>query len=104
MTTTLPPKRVVQSRYRQADVPEDYAEEIQDAINRGTQLVSNVKRELDFHGSSPESCLTRFTDPRAGEERWAVEVWAGKGKWTRDFGDEQLATAYQLHENNRLGI
>lgn len=95
---TLPERRIIESVNQRCDVPEDYAEAIQKAINTGEQINCFTR------GSAVETCLTQFTDPLAEETRWAVEVWSQSRKWTRDYSTESAALTYQQKERHRLHI
>lgn len=102
----LPLVRRIESR--NPDVSDQYAEEIQDAINRGVQVSSFTLTSDSYSAFADEplkeSCLTRFTDPRTGDERWAVEIWSVSNKWSRDYAHREHAEAYLIRQHDRLGI
>jgi len=86
-------------------VDEEYAQEIQDAINQGIQIaVDTVMTGYIFADARKETCLTRFVDPRVAEVRWAVEVWNGTERMVRDFRTIDGARDFREHQNDRLGI
>lgn len=83
---------------------EDYANELLDAIHAGAQLSCHYAQAEDGSPTDPETCVTRFTDPRTGETRFALEVWSRSTKQTYDYATEALAMGAQTREDNKLGL
>lgn len=83
------------------DVSEKEAEAIQQAIYRGKL----VARYGNVEEQGAEACVTEYTDPSDPKwTRYAVEVWHGVKKWTRDWTDKSEAEAYYRDQLDRFGI
>lgn len=102
--TVLPRRRLIESARFDIDMPEEEAREILAAIHAGQQIMCHTFTRGLLADMAKEVCLTSFTDPRTGLPRWAVEVWAGSKKWTRDYGSQEAAESYAEREMDRLGI
>jgi hypothetical protein len=101
------PRWIERSSGKPTDVTSCDAEDILAAITRGTQVncFVQVRKNLSpFDEPDRETCLTVFLCPILGVGRYAVEVWAGSKKWTRDFKSEADAVVYQRAERYRLEI
>lgn len=99
-TTKMPSTRMIEGE--QADFPEDYAQEIQEAVYRGIKTAGTTNGD---EGGLKEVCATSIRDPRTDEPRWVVEAWEDpKPKIMRDFDNEESAQTYYAQWCDQLGI
>jgi len=109
MTPTLPDRRIIQTAtygdFEQAEVAEEEAEEITNAISFGRLMfwVSSPKPEK-YTSNHREVDLTYYRDPRSGEFRYAVETWLGARKWMYDFSSETAARRQVDIDRRMVGL
>lgn len=95
--TALPSKRIIETAtygsHEEADVTDEEAEEITEAISFGRLLffVATPPGKERYGSNHREVDLTYYRDPRSGEFRYAVETWLGARKWVYDFSSEAAA-------------
>ncbi|MFH8483174.1 hypothetical protein [Streptomyces sp. NPDC018055] len=99
-TLILPPTRnLAPYGYNETeDVPdENYYREIENAICAGKVLSFLSSAERHGNGTpKQEVSVTRFRDPRAGEVRYAVEIWSDGSTGKYDYA--KVAVANQSAE------
>lgn len=104
---TLPDKRIIQtaSFNEEADVTDEEAEEITEAITHGRLLSFVASPKPDFRTSNHrEVDLTYYRDPRSGDFRYAVETWLGARKWMYDFSTERAARDQVDTDRRMVGL
>jgi hypothetical protein len=94
-TLTLPPARNLAAYgYNELDDVEDECSfrEIEDAICAG-RVLSFLSSSECHHNGTPkqEVSVTCFRDPRAGEIRYAVEIWNDGRTGKYDYADRTAA-------------
>lgn len=80
-------------------VDEDYREQMMESIFRGDVIESHASPSRTM-----ELRATRFTDPRTGDVRFAVEEWIGWQKYTVDYPDEERAQRHLARAKGRLTL
>jgi hypothetical protein len=96
--STLPVVRKIYVKGSTSDLPEDYTDEILEVLSGE---LSPHRRSAGWQLSTDTS---QYTDPRTGEDRWAVEIHRFNDYLVYDFATFKAADTYTRTLFDQAGL
>lgn len=96
--------RTIRHPHETADIPDEQALILEDAICAGHQMEWYGKERQPDGTHRQQAGLTHFTDPFTERGRFAVESWDGLDVRKWDFGSRGPAVKFYVEECKRLGV